>query len=357
MPPGDGQERTEEATPRRRQEARRKGTVTKSVELTNAVVLLGVLIAMPLIFSKMGGAMIAGMNRGLANMPQDASFGSLQSFVFSQLGPILGAFLPFLAVALLLGLFMNFAQVGFVMSGESMSPSLAKINPLTGFQRLFSLRSNMEGVKALLKSGLFAYLAWSVVQGRWSDILNLSSLPPLSAVSVVGSILQTILLRVGLAWLALAAFDYWFQRKQTDKQLRMTKDEVKREFREMETSPELKAMMAQRRRKLSKSRVAQAMKEADVVITNPTHFAVALKYDREKMHAPQVLAKGMDYMALRIRQLAADERIPIVPNPPLARQLYKKCDVGDFVPRELFQAVAEVLAYVYSTLKKVKASG
>ena len=357
MPPGDGQERTEEATPRRRLEARRKGTVTKSVELTNAVVLLGVLIALPLVINKMGAAMITGVNRGLANLPQDANFNSLHSFVFAQLGPVVGAFVPFLAVALFLGLFMNFAQVGFVLSGESMSPSLAKINPFTGFQRLFSLRSNMEGLKALLKSGLFVYLAWTVVQNRWSDLLNLSSLPPLGAVSVVGSILQTILLRVGLAWLALAAFDYWFQRKQTDKQLRMTKDEVKREFREMETSPELKAMMAQRRRKLSKSRVAQAIKEADVVITNPTHFAVALKYDRETMHAPQVLAKGVDYMALRIRQMAADERVPVVPNPPLARQLYKKCDIGDFVPREMFQAVAEVLAYVYATLKKVKANG
>jgi flagellar biosynthetic protein FlhB len=195
------------------------------------------------------------------------------------------------------------------------------------------------------------------VQSRWNELLNLSALTPLGGVSVVGSILQAILLRVAVAWLALAAVDYWFQRKQTDKQLRMTKDEVRREFREMETSPELKAAMAQRRRKLSKNRVSQAIKEADVIITNPTHFAVALKYDREKMHAPQVVAKGVDYMALRIRQLAADERIPIVPNPPLARQLYKKCEIGDFVPRDMFQAVAEVLAYVYSTLKKVREGG
>ena len=354
MPPGDGQERTEEATPRRRLEARRKGTVTKSVELTNAVVLLGILIVLPLVINKMGAAMITGVNRGFATLPQDVGFNSLRTFVFSQLGPVVGAFLPFVAVALFLGLFMNFAQVGFVMSGESMTPSFAKINPFTGFQRLFSLRSNMEGVKALLKSGLFVYLAWTVVQARWSDLMNLGALPPLGAVSVVGSILQSIVLRVGLAWLALAAFDYWFQRKQTDKQLRMTKDEVKREFREMETSPELKMMMAQKRRKLSKSRVAQAIKEADVIITNPTHFAVALKYDRETMHAPQVLAKGVDYMALKIRQLAAEELVPIVPNPPLARQLYKKCNIGDYVPRDMFQAVAEVLAYVFATLKKVK---
>lgn len=350
----DGQERTEEATPRRRSEARKKGTVAKSVELTNAVVLLGLLIAMPFVFGELGRAMVLGMNRGLGAMPSDASPSSIQAFAMSQIGPVAAAFLPFVGVAMFLGLAANFAQVGFVLSGEALSPSLSKINPFTGFKRLFSLRQNMEGAKALVKSALFAYLAYTVLVARWDELLNLSAVPPLAGVAVVGSILQAILLRVAVAWLALAAIDYWFQRKQTDIQLRMTKDEVKREFREMETSPELKAAMAQRRRKLTKGRMAQAIKDADVVITNPTHYAVALKYDREKMHAPQVVAKGVDYMALRIRQLAADERVPVVPNPPLARQLYKKCEIGDFVPRDMFQAVAEVLAYVYQTLKGIK---
>jgi flagellar biosynthetic protein FlhB len=352
--PNDGQEKTEEATPRRRQEARRKGTVAKSVELTNSVVLIGLLLAMPWVLGKLGSAMILGMNRGLATIPASADMGSLQAFTFSQLAPVASAFLPFIGVALALGLITNFAQVGFVLSGEALSPSFSKIDPFAGFKRLFSLRQNMEGAKALVKSGLFMYLAWTVVSSRWDELLNLSALLLMGGVSVVGSILQSIILRVAIAWLALAAIDYWFQRKQTDKQLRMTKDEVRREFREMETSPELKAAMAQRRRRIGKGGMAKALKEADVVITNPTHYAVALKYDRETMHAPQVLYKGADYMALRIRQLAAKEYVPIVPNPPLARQLYKKCEIGDFVPRDMFQAVAEVLAYVYSTLKKVR---
>ncbi len=353
MPP-DGQERTEEATPRRRQEARRKGTVAKSVELTNAIVLLGILVTLPWIVGRLGAEMVSAMNRGMGAIPTDAGFTSIQNFTASQLVPLAQAFFPFLAVALILGLATNFAQVGFTLSGEALSPSLAKINPFTGFQRLFSARSGMEGLKALVKSALFVYLAWTVVESRWEQILSLAALTPLAAASVIGAIFQAILLRVGIAWLALAAFDYWFQRRQTDKQMRMTKDEVRREFREMETSPELRAAMAQRRRRLSKGRVSQAVKDADVIITNPTHYAVAIQYDREKMHAPQVVAKGVDYMALRIREMAADSKVPIVPNPPLARQLYKKCDVGDFVPREMFQAVAEVLAYVYSTLKKVK---
>lgn len=350
----DGQERTEEATPRRRQDARKKGTVVKSVELTNAIVLLGLLVAMPFLLGRLGQQLVIDMGRGLSSMPLDARFGSIQSYVTSLIGPAFAAFLPFLGVALALGLLTNFAQVGFVLSGEALSPSLSKINPFTGFQRLLSARSSVEGLKALLKSALFGYLAYSVVVGRWNEILGMAGLDPLASVSLVGSTLQGIILRVGLAWLALAAFDYWFQRKQVEKQLRMTKDEVKREFREMETSPELKAAIAQRRRKLSKGRVSQAIKEADVIITNPTHYAIAVAYDRDKMHAPQVVAKGVDYMALRIRELATEAKVPIVPNPPLARQLYKKCEVGDFVPRELFQAVAEILAYVYSTLKKVK---
>jgi flagellar biosynthesis protein FlhB len=354
--PSDGQERTEEATPRRRQEARRKGTVAKSVELTNSIVLLGLLLALPWVLGNLGSVLIGGMHRGLASIPADPSPSSIQSFALGQLAPAASAFLPLVAIALFLGLAVNFAQVGFVLSGEALSPSLAKVNPFEGCKRLFSARANMEGLKAIVKSSLFVYLAWTVVSSRWPEILNLSALPPMGAVSTVGSILQSILLRVAVAWLALAAADYWFQRKQTDKQLRMTKDEVKREFREQETSPELRAAMAQRRRKLSKGRATQAVKEADVIITNPTHYSVAIKYDPNEMHAPQVVAKGVDFMAMRIREIAAEAKVPLVPNPPLARQLYRKCEVGDFVPRDMFQAVAEVLAYVYATLKKVKSS-
>lgn len=354
MAANDGQEKTEEATPRRRTDARKKGTVAKSTELTNSVVLLGLLIAMPMIFSHLGTQMVLAVSRGYGAIPADAEFNSIRNYVMAVGAPVAIAFLPFVVVALALGLFVNFAQVGFVLSAEAMSPSFSKINPFAGLKRLFSARSNVEGLKAILKSSLFIYLGYTVVIGRWDEIINLSSLSPLGAVSVIGSILQTILLRVVIAWLALAAFDYWFQRKQVDKQIRMTKDEVRREFREAETSPELKMAMAQRRRRLGKRGMPQAVKEADVIVTNPTHYAIAIKYDREKMHAPQVVAKGADYLALRIRQVAADSRVPIVPNPPLARQLYKKCEVGDFVPRDMFQAVAEVLAYVYSTLQKVR---
>lgn len=240
-----------------------------------------------------------------------------------------------------------------MLTTENLKPSLAKINPLAGLKRLFSAQAGMEGAKAIFKTGLFSWVAYQVIQSNWDRLIELSWVSTSGSLSIIGEIIRTIMMRVGMLWLGLAAVDYLFQRKQIDKQLRMTKDEVKQEFKQNEQSPELRGAMAAKRRKLLRGRMAQAVKTADVIITNPTHFAVAIQYDRTKMHAPQVVAKGQDVLAAKIREMAKDSRVPIVPNPPLARQLYKKCEVGDFVPRELFQAVAEVLAYVYGTLKKV----
>lgn len=216
------------------------------------------------------------------------------------------------------------------------------------------MAAGVEGIKALFKTALFGYLAFSVVRERWPELAHLSFTASANSLAVIGDIIRAILMRVSIAWLVLAAFDYLFQRYQVEKQLKMTKEELKQEFRQNEQSPELRMAMSQRRRKLLKGRVNQAVKGADVVITNPTHFSIALKYDKGQMHAPQVVAKGADHLAMRIRELAKESNVPIVPNPPLARQLYKKCEVGDYVPRELFQAVAEILAYVYSTLRKVR---
>lgn len=347
------QERTEEATPRRRQQARKKGTVAKSNDLTSAVVIFVLVVTLPSLSSNLGSALMLSLTQGLRNAPSAIDGGSVGSYVWHVAqGPTM-AVIPLFAVLMGAGLVANFAQVGFVFSGEALTPSFAKLNPVNGFKRMFSVTSTMEGAKALAKSMLFGYLAWSAIQARWSELLGLSWSDPRVAVATTGSILHTVFLRVGIAWLVIAVIDYGFQRKQTEKQLRMTKEEIKQEMKEQEQSAELKMAMARQRRRMSK-RVAQAVRDADVIVTNPTHFSVALKFEAGKMHAPQVVAKGQDYLALRIRELANEYRIPIVPNPPLARQLYKKCEIGDFVPRDLFQAVAEVLAFVYRTVKKVR---
>jgi flagellar biosynthetic protein FlhB len=348
------QERTEEATPRRKQEARRKGTVARSVDLTNACVLLALTIMLPWCIGPIASALL-GLWRPSQFAP-DGEFGVAEVVRHSvrTLTPALSALAPIVLTALIVGIGVNLAQVGFVASAESLQPQWERVNPVSGFKRLCSARSAVEGLKALGKAIIFGLLAYSALASEWQILTGLAWLTPAQATVAVGRIAHAMLWRVALAWLVIAAVDYWFQRKQTDKQLRMTKEEVKREHREQEQSPELRAEISARRRRLARSRMMDRVRTADVIITNPTHYAVALKYESSKMHAPIVVAKGVDYLAEKIREVAKKHRVAIIRNPPLARALHKQCEVGDFVPRELFRAVAEVLAYVYRTVRDVR---
>lgn len=346
------QERTEQATPRRRQQARRKGTVTRSQDLTSAVVIAALLITLPAIGSRIGEAFLQSFQRTATSIPSDASLTSIKSFVWqSAQAPVFG-FIILASVLMSVGIACNFAQVGFHLSAETLQPSLAKLNPINGLKRLFSIQSGFEGAKALAKSLVFAFLAYGVIASNWDRLIGTSWSDSISSISFVGELTRVIFLRVGIAWLILAIIDYMFQKRQVEKQIKMTKQELKEEFRESEQAPELKHAMARRRGKM-KTRMVDAVKTANVIVTNPTHFSVALKYEPGQMHAPQVVAKGQDWMALKIREIAKENGIPIVPNPPLARQVYKKCDIGDYVPRDMFQAVAEVLAFVYRTAKNL----
>lgn len=356
MAEDSAQERTEEATQRRRQDARKKGTVAKSVDLNSAILMLVLIILMPAIISGFGSGFMRGLRVGFATMPSDVSFGSITRYVWAVATPSIMALIPLLGVAMVVGVVANLGQVGFVLSAEAISPNLNKLNPMNGIKRLLSKDSIIESIKATAKTGLFAYIGWKVIQDNWNTITYLSWSSPQSALAKIGYLIYMVFIRISIVWLVLAAIDYYYQRKRTNKQLMMTKQEVKQEFKEMEQSPEMKGAMHRMRRRLSKMRMSDAVRNADVIVTNPTHFSVALKYDPSKMYAPVVVAKGADILAFRIRELAKKSRIPIVANPPLARQLYKKCEVGDFVPRDLFQATAEVLAYVYKTLKKVRAA-
>jgi flagellar biosynthetic protein FlhB len=349
---GDGQERTEQSTAKHRLEARRRGTVTRSTDLTHSLVIVVLLLVLPYGVSTMGQGILQAMRSDTMNLPTDLSAGRMGGFFLNSLRPVLPGLAAIVFTAMGVGLAVNFAQVGFVLSGQALTPNFAKLNPITGFSRLLSRVSVFEAAKALGKSGLFGLIAYLSIRGSWEELTHLNAVGPTDAMAIVGGVVRGMALRMAFTWLALAGLDYFFQRQQVERQLRMTKDEVKREMREMETSPEVKAQRNMRRRRLMR-RLKEAVRSADVVITNPTHYAIALKYQPGKHHAPMVVAKGVDYLAARIREEAADAEIPLVPNPPLARALYKQCEIGDYVPRDLFQAVAEVLAYVYRTLKKV----
>ncbi len=349
-----GQERTEEATPKRRRDARRKGTVARSLDLNGSLALMTVIFVLPSAIGLMGSGFLSGMRSSLSNLPTTLDMGNLGSQCARVLIPSLPGLALLVFSVMAVGITANLAQVGFVVSAEAINPTFSKINPLEGFKRLFSQKSIFDAAKASLKAGLFAYLVWSEISANWPNLMALSWLTAQASMAAVGGMLKNVALKVGVSWLVLAAVDYFFQRKQVDKQLRMTKEELKQEMKDAESSPELKAAQHRRRRQLSKGRMMQAVAKADVIVTNPTHYAVAIQYDREKHAAPVVVAKGADFLAAKIREVAAEHKVPLIPNPPLARALYRKCEIGDAVPKELFQPVAEVLAYVYRTIKGMR---
>jgi flagellar biosynthesis protein FlhB len=347
-------ERTEEATPRKRQQARKRGSVVKSVDLNGALIIGAMLIALPGLGSKMVGEMMASFKLGMTHIPTTMDQASMGRFVGEVAGGPLAAFGILMGIILGVGVFANLAQVGFLLAGENLKPQWQRIDPMQGFKRMFGKHAAMEGFKAVIKTALFGYLAYGAIQAHQNEILGLAWKDAAETGRVIGATMTTIGMRVGLAWLVLAGIDYFFQRKMFDKNLMMTKDEVKQEFKETEQSPEMRMAMMRARSRMKKGRLLDAVKSADLILTNPTHFSVALKYEPGKMHAPQVVAKGQDLVAFRIREIAKENGIPIVPNPPLARQIYKQCETGDFVPRELFQAVAEVLAFVYRTVRHMR---
>ena len=349
-----GGERTEDATPKRRMEARKKGQVAKSNDLVQAVTLLAAAFMLPGVCRGLTEAFLNAMHTPGKMAQRDATPEAILNGAGAMIQPMVMAVLPLLLAIMVLGVGANVAQVGFLMTGEPLKPEFKKINPLEGFKRLFSAKSAFEGFKASAKLILFCYMSWSVIQANQGRLASLTGATPAQTAAITGDIAYTILMRLAVVWLVLAAIDYGFQRFQHEKQLKMTKQELKQEMKEQEGSPEIKSQRFQRRRKMLKGGLASRIKEADVIVANPTHFAIAIKYDRSKMHAPIIIAKGQDYLALKIREIAGDFDIPVVENKPLARALYKHCEVGDFVPRDQFAAVAEVLAYVYRSMKRVK---
>lgn len=352
-----GQERTEDATPKRRHDARKKGTVARSTDLTSALVVGAVLIAIPSGLGLLGRGLTNGLNEAWRNPMTDPVLPAMLRYAWVFAQPCLGGLALLLCVAMAVGLASNIGQVGFVLSAEALQPNFAKLNPIEGIKRLFSTAAYFDALKALAKSLVFGFVAYSVIRSNWDEILGLGGLPANLALGQIGLIARAMAFKMVGVWLALAAIDYFFQRKRVDKSLRMTKEEVKQEMRQQEQSPEIRGTLARKRRQMARGRMMQNLLKADAVVTNPTHYAVALQYDQAKHPAPIVVAKGADLLAAKIREVADEHEIPIIPNPPLARALYRQCELGDVVPKDLFQPVAEVLAHVYKTIRKVRAGG
>lgn len=348
-------EKTEQATAKRRSEARDKGTVAKSQDLVGSLGTIALLVVLPIAGTMIGQGAVAAFQSAMHSLPAQPAPGDLGGLAARSAMPMLGGLALLLAAAMGAGFVSNVGQIGFKVSPEALTPNLSKLNPMSGVQRLLSKQGAIDTLKGVVKTFLFGYLAYGVIRDAWPELMALNRVTPGVAFSVVGTVLKAVATRVIPAWLVLSAVDYGVQRKRIDDQLKMTKEEVKQEYKQAQVSAEVLRERSRRARQMAKGGMMKEVKTADVIITNPTHYAIAIKYEHGKHAAPIVIAKGVDFLAAKIREEAKTHRIPLVPNPPLARALYKQCEIGDPVPHELFRAVAEVLAYVYRTLRRVQA--
>lgn len=346
----DSSDKTEKATPKKRQDLRKKGQVLQSRELPSNLILLILFISM-----KIFGNFIYQECRAVFNMffTESSTFSlkdpteimRLTTFVVWEIAKMTA---PFFIIAILVGILGTYVQVGFLFTFEPIKPKFSKINPLKGLKNIFSTRSLFELVKSLAKVILVTWVAWSSIQGEFIHMMKLMDLEigPLT-LYIINAALD-ISIKICFALLSITAIDYFFQWRKHEKDIRMSKQEIKEEYKQMEGNPEIKSKIKQKQREISMRRMLKDVPKADVVITNPTHFAVAVKYDPQKSSAPYVLAKGADFMAQRIKEIAKENKIHLMENKPLAQALYKTVDVGESVPPELYKAVAEVLAFVYN---------
>ncbi|MGI6491265.1 MAG: flagellar biosynthesis protein FlhB [Peptococcaceae bacterium] len=345
---GSAQEKTEQATPKRLQEARRKGQVAKSPDLTGAVCLLAIIGLLSAIKDQFAIDLQRYMTAYFSNVANLHSFnGNPLTLLGSGIIFALKLLAPFFGVAFLAAIIANIIQVGFMSSTEVLTPKLSHLNPLSGLQRMFSRRSAMELVKSILKFTLVGGLIYSLIKANLDELLMVLSLKPTSIYQVVMTFILKIAWWGALAFLALALFDYMYKRYDFNRSMKMSKQEVKEEFRQSEGDPQVKSRQREMRRRMSLNSIISEVPTSTVVVTNPTHVAVALLYKQGEMAAPKVVAKGADYLARRIREIARENSVPVVEDKELARFLYKNVDVDQEIPLEIYQAVAQVLAMVY----------
>jgi flagellar biosynthetic protein FlhB len=338
-------DRTEQPTARRREEAREEGQIARSADLTAAVALLAGLLLIKALGTDMTGTML-GLTQDLGRPPGLAA-SDLLPWMKKVVLATADMILPFLALLLVITVAGTAAQSGLLLTWKRLAPKPDRISPVSGFKRLFSADAFSRLALGLLKVAVVAGIAYQTLSGRLGTVLSVGGLHARGVLGLSADLVYDLALRLGAALLLLGLVDYFIQRWRLERQLRMTKQEVRDELKRMEGDPLVKQRRRRIQARLALQRIHAEVPRADVVVTNPTHFAVALRYDAAAMTAPRVVAKGRDLLAERIRQLAQQHRVPIVPRPPLARALYWTVEVGQEIPAKFYRAVAEILAYVY----------
>lgn len=357
---GPGGEKTEPATQKKLDDARKEGQVAKSREVANGLGLLSLFLVLKLWIGNMGNSFletfgavynrIPEVTRLLGGTAPDGEMFILFKFAIQQLLIML---LPIFAVGFIVALMSDLIQVKWRPTSKPLMPKMSKLNPISGFKKIFSANSLVELIKSMAKILLIGYITYSFLKDYYQYIFILYDISLMQAISLMGQIVIDLGIRISLFYMVLAAADFFYQKYKFSEDMKMTKQEVKDEYKNQEGDPQIKGKIRQKMREISQRRMMQALPQADVVITNPTHYAVAIQYDAQKYAAPIVLAKGQDALAQRIKDVAKENHIEIVENKPLARMLFANVEVGEAIPPELYQAVAEVLAFVYHLQGKV----
>ena len=357
---GPGGEKTEEPTGKKLEDARKEGQVAKSKEIANAFGLLALFLVIKFYIGEMGVGMIEYFSGIYNQIPAATQMydgeipkASILVLVRGMIIQLILIILPILIIGFLVAIVCDVVQVKWKPTTKPLQPKFSKMNPIKGFGRIFSSNSLIELIKSIAKILLIGYVAWNYLKNRIDQIFLLYDMGINQAIVLIGEIVTEIGIRISIVYMVIAFLDFAYQKWKFRNDMKMTKQEVKDEYKNQEGDPQVKGTQKQRLREASMRRMMQQLPEADVVITNPTHYAVAIKYDPDKFDAPYVLAKGEDYLAQRIKEVARENDVEIVENKPLARMLYANVDVGGLVPPELYQAVAEVLAFVYHLKGKV----
>lgn len=353
-----GDDKTEPATPKKLEDARKEGQVSKSREIGMGLSLLGLFVAMKLYIGALGEKFIETFHSLYIRIPEFVGGeGTYDTMAFSTLLmdvliDMLIMMAPFLLIGFIIAFVADLIQVKWKVTMKPLQPKFNKMDPIKGMKKIISPQSLFELFKAILKIIFISYLAYTTIKDKLRLIYGLYDIPLNSALSAIGEVVIDLGIKISAWYMVIAAIDFIYQKMKFQKDMRMSKQEVKDEYKNAEGDPKIKSQQKQRMRQASQRRMMQSVPTADVVITNPTHFAVALKYDADSGRAPIVVAKGEDFLAKRIKEIAKESKVEIVENKPLARMLYHNVELGEEIPPELYQAVAEVLAFVYGLKNK-----
>ena len=352
--PADSESRTEKASPKKREDERKKGNVYKSQDVVNAFSILAIFVlldkTMPNIYRYMSQVIYKyfAAIETVSDITTKFAISTLWD-CFIALAVTAG---PIILTALVVGVLASGVQTKFAFSKEALKPKLSKLSPLKGIKKIISLRSVVELLKSIVKAVIIGFVIYSSYKSISGDIVKLMSMDIFNSVVFVLQAVYKLVIRLSIAFIAIAVFDYLYQWWEYERNIKMTKQEVKEEYKQTEGDPVTRGRIKEAQRKISQQRMMQQVPEADVIVRNPTHFAIALKYDIEKNTAPIVVAKGQDFVALRIIEEAEKYSIPTMEDKPLARALYREVEIGREIPPQYYTATAEVLAWVYSLKKE-----